>query len=646
MADNNQPTPGQQDIVKVLDKIKKEMMERKQLRAQSETNKQLADVNKQLQSLKTRQASNQEQKVPPIKFPSVNDIVGGFVRVSPIFTRDYSTWMKDTVSLSKDGNEELMRIATKIEKFGEAANGPVDDMSVEYLDMISDQLGAANEDSLERLDGLQDKLALVGGKIVNLTDIMLQTHKDTLDFNKDANNETVTRLDSIDDKLGYMNEDLNDTLTRIYESDQKYREEEKFRRGEEGKENKNNPEAGSIPPSEPKQDGQSSGMGAALGALLGLGALKLLMSPLKLIGGFIKLFMGFGMGIGGLLKPLKAATKMLRVGPLALITSVFEFGKGFFNAKEILGKAQVSIVDRVQAGITELVGSFGDLADWVAEIFGWDNAGFGKAFREQVLKMTEAPVRWLNSIVDWVSNDLFAGIGKGTALTEIPGKLADNLQGQLIKLVDWVTGGISGLIDDGMAAANKVVEDMKKGFAENVKKPFFNMLNAITNAMFDIVDKFVSIIPDALGGEAARNKMAEARQSMLISQDDKAPENASTPSSSQSPAQPNANINTLTPMPSGVSSDAVNVTDRTSQLKDAYAGIGGGTLGGAYPVQGRAANNIEEVKSSYANPPASVVMPVQQNVDNSKKVSTTNNFNSSQLEPSNRTDAGRILWDW
>ena len=28
MADNNQPTPGQQDIVKVLDKIKKEMMER------------------------------------------------------------------------------------------------------------------------------------------------------------------------------------------------------------------------------------------------------------------------------------------------------------------------------------------------------------------------------------------------------------------------------------------------------------------------------------------------------------------------------------------------------------------------------------------------------------------------------------------
>lgn len=646
MADNNQPTPGQQDIVKVLDKIKKEMMERKQLRAQSETNKQLADVNKQLQSLKTRQASNQEQKVPPIKFPSVNDIVGGFVRVSPIFTRDYSTWMKDTVSLSKDGNEELMRIATKIEKFGEAANGPVDDMSVEYLDMISDQLGAANEDSLERLDGLQDKLALVGGKIVNLTDIMLQTHKDTLDFNKDANNETVTRLDSIDDKLGYMNEDLNDTLTRIYESDQKYREEEKFRRGEEGKENKNNPEAGSIPPSEPKQDGQSSGLGAALGALLGLGALKLLMSPLKLVGGFIKLFMGFGAGIGGLLAPLKAATKMLRVGPLALITSVFEFGKGFFNAKEILGKAQVSIVDRVQAGITELVGSFGDLADWVAEIFGWDNAGFGKAFREQVLKMTEAPVRWLNSIVDWVSNDLFAGIGKGTALTEIPGKLADNLQGQLIKLVDWVTGGISGLIDDGMAAANKVVEDMKKGFAENVKKPFFNMLNAITNAMFDIVDKFVSIIPDALGGEAARNKMAEARQSMLISQDDKAPENASTPSSSQSPAQPNANINTLTPMPSGVSSDAVNVTDRTSQLKDAYAGIGGGTLGGAYPVQGRAANNIEEVKSSYANPPASVVMPVQQNVDNSKKVSTTNNFNSSQLEPSNRTDAGRILWDW
>ncbi|AIM51737.1 hypothetical protein HQ81_0214, partial [Dickeya phage phiDP23.1] len=216
---------------------------------------------------------------------------------------------------------------------------------------------------------------------------------------------------------------------------------------------------------------------------------------------------------------------------------IWDFGKGFIDAKEILGKGAVSIVDRVRAGISELVGGFGDLFDWVSKIFGFDTEA-GETLRKYTLMLTEAPARWLNGIVDWISNDLFAGIGRGTSLTDIPGKLADNLQSELMKLVDWITGGISGVIDEGMGVANKVIDDIKKGFADNVKKPFFNMLNAITSAMFDIVDKFVSIIPDSLGGAAAKQKMDEARQSMLIGTDENPSPNTTAASQPQTPPQP------------------------------------------------------------------------------------------------------------
>ena len=33
-------------------------------------------------------------------------------------------------------------------------------------------------------------------------------------------------------------------------------------------------------------------------------------------------------------------------------------------------------------------------------------------------------------------------------------------------------------------------------------------------------------------------------------------------------------------------------------------------------------------------------------LDASKKINTTNNFNSSYLEPENKTDNSRILWEW
>lgn len=641
----------QSDVVKVLDKIKAEMMQRKQLRAQNETNKQLDRMNKNLAKLEaaSKQDTKAESKPIEIRFPTVAEIVAGFARMSPIFTRDYSTWMKDTVSVGVEGNQELERIASKIDRLGDISKSPVDDTSVEYLNLISDQLASANDDSLKRLDEQVISLTRVGSFLNMMDGTLTEINDGVADLNKTAG-AGLTRLDGIENKLGRVGGHIVNSLQRIFEGDEKWREKMDMRFSETEKETGGNPVASSVIPKDDDEKQDSSGVGAAIAAMLGLNALKgFLLKPFKAIGAAVGMFIGMfskiGNGIAKMLGPLGKVLKFIKVGPLALISAIWDFGKGFVNAKEILGKATVSIVDRVRAGLSELVGGFGDLFDWVAKIFGFDT-DVGKSIRGFALQITEAPARWLNSIVDWVSNDLFAGITRSTSLTEIPGKLADNLQTELIKLVDWITGGISSFIDEGIGIANKVIDDIKKGFGENIKKPFFNMLNAITGAMFDIVDKFVDIIPDALGGQAAKQKMNEARQSMMIGSDENPPPNTPVVADSQIPPQPNIDPQTLAPMPSGVSSDYSNVTDNTAQLKDAYGSIGGGTLGVGAPVQGRAASNIEQMKSAYANPPASVVMPVQQNVDASKKVQTTNNFNSSTLEPTNQRDNGRVMWDW
>lgn len=492
------------DVVKVLDKIKAEMMQRKQLRAQNETNRQLDRMNKNLAKLEsaTKQGTKAESKPFEIRIPTVNEIVMGFARMSPIFTRDFSVWMKDTVDVGNEGNRELENIAGKIDRLGEITRMPTDDTSLEYLNLISDQLKSANDDTLKRMDEQSVSLVRVGSFLNMIDGVMIEVRGDVAELKKNSD-DTLTRLSSIENKIGRTGGHIVGVLTRIFDEDQKWREKDEMRRGETDKETGGHPQAGSVIPKDDDQKDDSSGIGAAVAAMLGLNALKgFLLKPFKIIGGVVGTFLGMfsklGEGITKLLGPFGKVFKFLKVGPLALLSMIWDFGKGFIDAKEILGKGAVTIVDRVRAGISELVGGFGDLFDWVSKIFGFDTEA-GETLRKYTLMITEAPARWLNGIIDWISNDLFAGIGRDTSLTDIPGKLADNLQSELIKLVDWITGGISSVIDEGMGVANKVIDDIKKGFAENVKKPFFNMLNTITNAMFDIVDKFVSIIPDALG---------------------------------------------------------------------------------------------------------------------------------------------------
>ncbi|WPJ72130.1 hypothetical protein DEEACLCL_00113 [Salmonella phage CRW-SP2] len=639
----------------ILEKIKKEMMERRQLTAQNKTNRHLEDMNKNLQKLNSslERESNKQPPVINIKFPTVAEIVGGFIHSSPIFGRAFSTWMADSLSAARDNTTELERIASKIEGLGQGSTNKEDStLNTEYLDMISTQLDASNSESLKRLDDSSSTLTRIHGTLVRIEDNDKSMMKLT-DNSLKAEKDQLVRLFSIENKIGVVGGHIVGYLKRIFDAQEKERQKTEFRRGEEGKEVGGAPRADVVTPTPQAgddNDSSSSGIMAAIATMLGLNTLKAFLGkPFRAIGRvfgkFFGMFTKLGEGTEVLLGPFGKALKFMKAGPLALISTLFDFGKGFFNASEILGKKEnLTIIDRMRAGTVELLGGLGDLADWVGNLFGFDTQ-FGKSIREEWLKISEPLAKFSQSIVDWFKNDLFGGITKGTALTDIPGKIADNFKTEMGKFGDWISQGFTDFLDDGMKAIDNIMADIKSGFAEKVKKPFINMVNTITNSMFDLVDKFVEIIPDSLGGEAARKKMMEARQSMLITTDEQTtPEQANPAAPAGQGNAPSNAPKTLEMLPPEQNSGVTNVTGKTD-LGWSYAAPSS-TIQGAAPVAGKAISNIDQMKSTYGGVPPSVNMPVQQNVDNSKKISTTNNFNSTSLEPVNKTDNARILWDY
>ncbi|AVO22870.1 tail length tape measure protein [Erwinia phage vB_EamM-Bue1] len=686
------------DINDILKQIKEEMMKRKQLRAQNETNSELKKLN-------TTLTSNSAQKKPEIKIPTARDITNTFIKSSPIFSRDFTNWVHDTARYTQSSNDELAAMNKGLQSLN--VGGTDNSDQLEYLDMISDQitgLSAASKDhsdkNLQRLDTISTGIGkLVDGvtfdgndslkmfvRLGTIDDTLMRTSDDLIDSNEDFYHKSLTASDklirlgeSTKSKIGRGLGQVVNQLVRLREDMGRDNAKMLGRMNEDKKdEGTTHPVASSVVPTDPRADQNGSTGAGFLAGALGMGALsmlkKVLFAPLALVRGLVGIFTS----MTGITSLLGKAGKFLRIGPLALITSIFEFGKGFINAKEILGKGSVTIVDRVRAGVSELLGSFGDLFDWVGKIFGFDTDA-GKMIREGWLKISQKPFEWLQSVVDWVKNDLFSGIDLNTSLVDIPGKVVDNLQKGLTDLVNWIGDGLVSAFDTAKKSMGGFIDDMKKGFAENVKKPFLNMINAITGAMFDVIGKFVDIIPDALGGAVARDKVEEMRKTMTIDVDppEAKVETPAKPATQDKPQtedvqrDPNQTVERKpqpeTPepkpaprpdMPQPVQQPAPLVSPQLTlplpeiklPTQEATVVVPDGKtdpipMSAATPQYGRAAMNTQEMKGAQQTTNV-VNAPVIQNKNNINAPQNTTILNSPSLQPSNAANQTRDLWNW
>lgn len=117
------------------------------------------------------------------------------------------------------------------------------------------------------------------------------------------------------------------------------------------------------PPDIQSEDEEQGGFAAILGGLLGgltgggviaaISAIEALFASITSIG-------AVAMGI------LKKGT------PLAAIMAVYDFLDGFFTAKDILGKSNVTIRERIETGLSNVLAGFISIADTVLEFFGVD----------------------------------------------------------------------------------------------------------------------------------------------------------------------------------------------------------------------------------------------------------------------------------
>lgn len=626
-------------IKNVLNEIKSEILKRKQLRAQNQTNKELEKLSSKLDM---QRGGNES-----VHIPTVQEIVKSLSHISPIFTRDFSAWMKNTLSIAESSNNELTALNNNMLK---PMDSNQDSTSEEYLDLITDHLKIIGNETHDGFGAVENKLELIRIGLGDVSGVIEDSQKSgQVTANRDSRQQTLLLL-GIDKKIGSSVGQVVNQLIRIRDDNAKWNEKQYLATQEALKDaGSPHPQAGSRTPTSPDDQngdglpdvGGAGGLLAGAGALVALGLFKkVLGAPLALIRGLTGVFTGFG-GITKLLKPL---TKLFRAGPLALLSAAWDFGKGFINAGEILGKDKVTVVDRIRAGSSELLGGFGDLLDWVTKIFGFDT-DFGKVIRENFLSLSKKPAEWAQAVVDWFKNDLFSGISWDTSLTDIPGILADNLQNELIKLVLWVTKGISELIDNikeggknifismqdaVLGVIDKSIEgmksfgnDLKSGFDEKIKKPFYAMINGILNTVFDVVDSFVKIIPDSLGGETARQKLEEARKSMLLGGD------SNTPQSSPTMAAVGANLPTQA---------------ATVSTDPALGGTPPTPLSVAIPNQGRAVTNAQQIRDNEKATLSQTT--IQQNNNNAKSITTNNVYNSQTLEPRNKSDMSNVLWGW
>lgn len=220
------------------------------------------------------------------------------------------------------------------------------------------------------------------------------------------------------------------------------------------------------------------------------------------------------LAFGAVIPMLKKALNFLKVGPLALAAVVIEFGMGFFDAKEILGKTDVTIAERLQAGAMQLLGSVGDLFDLGADLLGFET-NVGETIRTITRNILQYPVDILNHITGYLGQ-AFDGIGLGTDLVDIPGIIYENVKGMIRDAVNTVAN--MNLVEKAEERMSTVKQAALDALYEKIvtvgdvlNNFFIGMFDDMLGKIMDLVDWLPDWTP---GKETMLRQVGEYRSSL------------------------------------------------------------------------------------------------------------------------------------
>lgn len=194
-------------------------------------------------------------------------------------------------------------------------------------------------------------------------------------------------------------------------------------------------------------------------------------------GGFLKMIEGFMAPIMMLLRTSLVAFAGAAVGlfatmvaiPALIGTAIYKFLDGFFNAEEIIGKASsdITMLDRVKAGVANIWGTILKIVDWVTNLFGFDffdSTNMEKkiygALDDGQQKITET----FNNIVEY-------GKEKLKSITETIQKIYDDVFGMFTASSKFLTEKYEKLTGFFDSLSNKGILETFKEMANPPEDP-------------------------------------------------------------------------------------------------------------------------------------------------------------------------------
>lgn len=210
------------------------------------------------------------------------------------------------------------------------------------------------------------------------------------------------------------------------------------------------------------------------GLLAGLGAFIKFFKPIASIGMKLLKFVGGGVfkGLKGMLKIFKplmsVGPKLLKLGLKAtgigaILLGIYDFVSGFFSAGEILDKEEgdVTITDRIAAGVASLTNGFLGIIDWFTEtVFGFSFlpedfegdfakllAGFFSGIVDSIKGIVDSVVGFVSDIFSMDNIPSLSDIGK--FVSEKVDSFVADVKSFIPDLLGDVAGGVKNFFGFG-----------------------------------------------------------------------------------------------------------------------------------------------------------------------------------------------------
>lgn len=349
-----------------------------------------------------------------------------------------------------------------------------------------EDLKVLNEELKKLSKEIKDGPAEDKPKVTGLPDDLTRILNHTVDLNGELLKVNLNQLDMLDELYKVWSGETSPMVEAIRAESKQSQEFYRTFLDNQARDSLANTETKPKPTSAPEssvpeaasEDGKKSMLSGLLGSVMSISGLD-----------------GLFMGMRKLIKPISKVTKLLKIGPLALISSIYDFGEGFFNAEEILHKGEVTIGERVQAGMMNLVGGFGALFDMISGWLGFDTNA-QEYLKEKTQYIMHYPAMVIDGFID-VLKGAFEGVDGSTALTDVPAIVIGNIKEMVIgafnnilnsDFVKSVVDGASGVKDTVVNYATDRLSAVMTGIT--------GFFDTIYNFFMDKIKSVVDFLPD------------------------------------------------------------------------------------------------------------------------------------------------------